>query len=290
MPPFGGAQRAVPFFPTPEDRSAAMAFQTPKRGGLFGAPMTPDSPVAGTALTQFPDPAPRRPYDTPPFAPEQAGLPPMAQASDNFGFNMNMANATEKKPSFFQQGGAGQKILHGLGEFALNYSASQGDPLAMATFQNRFAQQAAQRRQQEDAQRRQADQEEWINRQTWQRDHPQAPAPTETERLAVAAGYTPGTPEYTSVMRRGFENKVDPYRAIPYSGPEGDGLLFKRGSELSGPSGTSPPSGAVQHLRQNPALAADFDKKYGPGASSQYLKGGSTPSGSGGFPLYPASR
>jgi hypothetical protein len=35
---------------------------------------------------------------------------------------------------------------------------------------------------------------------------------------------------------------------------------------------TAPPAAAVEFLRQNPNLAADFDRKYGQGASKQYLK------------------
>jgi hypothetical protein len=43
------------------------------------------------------------------------------------------------------------------------------------------------------------------------------------------------------------------------------------------------PPGAIEMLRSNPNLAAQFDEKYGHGASQRVL-GGQTPQASGGFP------
>ena len=52
-------------------------------------------------------------------------------------------------PKFFQHGGLGEKILHGLGEVALSASAAAGNPMAMMTLRNRMADAQAQRQMQE---------------------------------------------------------------------------------------------------------------------------------------------
>ena len=48
------------------------------------------------------------------------------------------AQMAQKRPGFFQHGGLGGKLLRFLGDVAINYSASNGDPAAMATIQNRM--------------------------------------------------------------------------------------------------------------------------------------------------------
>lgn len=49
-------------------------------------------------------------------------------------------------------------------------------------------------------------------------------------------------------------------------------------------SSGSPPSAAIEALRGNPALKADFEAKYGPGAADRHLGGGGVSNGTGGFP------
>lgn len=55
-----------------------------------------------------------------------------------------------------------------------------------------------------------------------------------------------------------------------------DAYRNRYGADLPEPEApaVAVPDGAVQMLRKNPALAAQFDAKYGPGASTRYLSGG----------------
>lgn len=124
-------------------------------------------------------------------------------------------------PKFFQHGGLGGRLLKGLGEFALQYSASQGNPAALATLQNRTLQQRqSQLWAHEDAAHQQEHQ--------WDVDSAAAKArlpeyfmsgkdrvafdpvtgtskvvydgPSDAQDYADSMGYQPGTPDYQRAL------------------------------------------------------------------------------------------
>lgn len=111
--------------------------------------------------------------------------------------------------------------------------------------------------------------------------HPQSDAPGETEKLLAASGLVPGTPEYQTAAKQALERRNDPFitTSLPgggfYGGPQSQLLPILRGGAASGGAqGAAPPKGAIDYLRQNPSTSAQFDAKYGAGASAGILQGG----------------
>ena len=119
---------------------------------------------------------------------------------------VNLSNVQVKRPGFFKHGGLGEKILHGLGEFALQYQASQGDPGALMTLRGRMEQQAAQRRLLEQVKQRQAEREEWMWRENWKREHPD----DQFTQYMQAAGIDRTSPQGQALYRQRAESIAAP--------------------------------------------------------------------------------
>lgn len=219
MAMFGAAMKprttmpgVVPYFPTPEEQATAIPgqaspLQQRAPRGIFGAPM--DSR--------------RGPYDTPGIGdglqvPSDDGAPGMTPVNitgellqpkidySSLTTPIDFSNVQIKKPGFFQHGGLGEKILKGFGEWGLRYSASQGDPYALMVMRNRFEQQQAPIRAQEEARRRQQEREEWMWREDYKRSHPD----DQFTQYMQAAGIDPRSPQGQALYRQRAESMAAP--------------------------------------------------------------------------------
>jgi hypothetical protein len=71
----------------------------------------------------------------------------------------------------------------------------------------------------------------------------------------------------------GVESETDTPGALrSFFGAKPTTTIKRTAPAAAAPAQAQPPAAAVEYLRANPNLAADFDRKYGQGASKQYLK------------------
>ena len=136
-------------------------------------------------------------------------------------FSPDLSGIPTRHPKFFENDGLGEKLLKGVGEFALQYSAGMGNPAAMANIQNRFAQQREQQLWNRQDSTRKQDHEWDVQSAAAKARQPDYfmsgkdrvvfdPAtgttkvvydgPSDAEDYATALGFEPGTPGYNTAV------------------------------------------------------------------------------------------
>lgn len=253
----------------------------------FGNPRLRGFPDDG----QQPDPFGfnQQPVTTPPFSPGMPtgdGVqPPLMGAYNPAQGSMVGAPggyvdpaAQQPRPKLFGKGGAGWDILSNVGDSLMMLSGMPGaaemvGQRRQAEMQARAQAQARQWQMQERDRERALDQQQWMDRQIWEREHP-APVRNDTVNDYEFLRQKLGDEAANQYLRNfaagpvmavdGFDAAGNPTKTFVPRGSLGSG-------SPAGPSG--PPESAISHLRKNPGLAARFDEKYGAGASQRYLGG-----------------
>jgi len=181
------------------------------------------------------------------------------------------------KPSFFGEGGTGRTIAGVLGDTLLRMGGAA--PIYAPMMQaNRAREQHL-----VDEQRRAAlELNTWKAKQAYEQAHPN----DQFTQYLTAGGIDPASAQGRSLYRQRAESMAaPPLVAVDGFDPAGNPTkTFMPRTGLGGGNPAAPaiPDAAVSFLRQNPGMAAQFDQKYGQGASSRYL-GGAAPAATSPF-------
>lgn len=183
------------------------AFST-SRKSLFGAPLVADMLAPSTAPTTMPNMAAVAPSTHPEMSPKPIGT--------------------------------GRMIAGYVGDALARWGGGQALFAPIMEQRQRAQQQAAQ------YQRERTDKFADFQREyDYRAAHPIAPQPTEFERVAQAAGYQPGTPEYIALMKQRAETQASAPPMV-VTNPDGTRTIYPSGSIPRGPM--TPPAAPVGKL------------------------------------------
>jgi hypothetical protein len=130
------------------------------------------------------------------------GNPPEEIPDPSVGLFGRHAALPKKKPSFFGEGGTGRGIAGFIGDALLQMGGM--NPIYQPVMQDKRAMQFAQQQRMMD---RRGDMSDWRTKKTWEASNPE---PTELERIMIAGGLDPKSPEGQKLLRTAAENKANP--------------------------------------------------------------------------------
>lgn len=181
--------------------------------------------------------------------------------------------AAPAKPNFFAPDQTGGRIADALGYLGAGLSRAGGGQDIITPIMER--RQQLQYEMSKQGQQQQLEYQRQLALEQYKHANPETPA-----EVRAFQAYQAMTPEQ--------KRQYDAFKPIIQMGQYGAQVFTRAQINASINNGgavapSRPSAAAIDHLRQNPALADAFDAKYGPGSSRDVLGGPSQPA-TGGFP------